>query len=410
MNGTPSAVSRKIPLGTDVLTASRQRIADTFDQFERVCLSFSGGKDSTVMLHLVAEEARRRKRKFSILFIDWEVQYRATLTHVAAMRERYSDCTEQFFHVCLPMTTVNGVSCIQPEWTAWEPGVLWVRQQPEGAITDLAYFPFYRTGMTFESFVPAFNAWFAQGKRAATLVGIRADESLNRFLAISSRRKLRLSPDRPWTTRQPEGDCWSVYPLYDWHVTDIWRFHAVSGLPYNPVYDLMFRAGVSLPAMRICEPFGPEQRKGLWLYHILEPETWALACERVSGAASGARYVRRGRQYFGRQKPEKPAHHTWQSYVCFLLDSLPQPVAEHYRTKIAVYLNWYREREWPQGIPDEQDGDTGGRDIPSWRRICRVILRNDYWCRGLSFSPTKTHNYRNYMARLKRQREEWGLI
>ncbi|EAN7609600.1 DUF3440 domain-containing protein [Salmonella enterica] len=48
--------------------------------------------------------------------------------------------------------------------------------------------------------------------------------------------------------------------------------------------------------------------------------------------------------------------------------------------------------------------------IPSWRRICKVILRNDYWCRGLSFSPTRVHNYRNYMARLKRQREEWGLI
>ncbi|EBY1954741.1 DUF3440 domain-containing protein, partial [Salmonella enterica subsp. enterica serovar Sandiego] len=330
--------------------------------------------------------------------------------HVAAMRVRYSDCTEQFFHICLPMTTVNGVSCIQPEWTAWEPGVVWVRQPPAGSITDPAYFPFYRSGMTFESFVPAFNTWFTQGGRAAILVGIRADESLNRFLAISSRRKLRLSADRPWTTLQPGGNCWSVYPLYDWHVTDIWRFHAVTGLPYNPVYDLMFRAGVSLAAMRICEPFGPEQRKGLWLYHILEPDTWARACERVSGAVSGEKYVRRGRQYFGRQHLEKPAHHSWQSYACFLLDSLPQPVAEHYRTKIAVYLHWYREREWPQGIPDEQDGDTGGRDIPSWRRICKVILRNDYWCRGLSFSPTKNHNYRNYMARLKEQREEWGLI
>lgn len=410
MSEHPTGRSRKILLGTDVLTAARQRIADTFDQFERICLSFSGGKDSTVMLHLTAEEAIKRGRRFSILFIDWEVQYRATLKHVAAMRERYADCTEQFFHVCLPITTVNGVSCIQPEWTAWEPSVTWVREPPTWAITDPEYFPFYRAGMTFESFVPAFNAWFSQGKPAAGLVGIRADESLNRFLAISSQRKLRLSPDRPWTTRQLGGESWSVYPLYDWHVTDIWHFHAVTGLPYNSVYDLMFRAGVKLPAMRICEPFGPEQRKGLWLYHILEPETWARACERVSGAASGARYVRRGRQYFGRQQLEKPSNHSWQSYARFLLSSLPEPVAEHYRTKIAVYLRWYQRREWPQGIPDEQEGDTGGRDIPSWRRICKVILRNDYWCRGLSFSPTKNHNYQNYMARLKRQREEWGLI
>lgn len=37
----------------------------------------------------------------------------------------------------------------------------------------------------------------------------------------------------------------------------------------------MFRAGISLRNMRVCEPFGPEQRKGLWLYHVLEPETWA---------------------------------------------------------------------------------------------------------------------------------------
>jgi predicted phosphoadenosine phosphosulfate sulfurtransferase len=34
--------------------------------------------------------------------------------------------------------------------------------------------------------------------------------------------------------------------------------------------------------MRICEPFGPEQRQGLWLYHVIEPERWAAMCP-VSG-------------------------------------------------------------------------------------------------------------------------------
>ena len=38
----------------------------------KVAVSFSGGKDSTVMLHLCAEEARRLHRKFGVLFIDWE--------------------------------------------------------------------------------------------------------------------------------------------------------------------------------------------------------------------------------------------------------------------------------------------------------------------------------------------------
>lgn len=63
-------------LGIDVLTAARQRIAYVFDHFDRICVSFSGGKDSTVMLHLVAQEAARRQARFGVMFIDWEAQYR----------------------------------------------------------------------------------------------------------------------------------------------------------------------------------------------------------------------------------------------------------------------------------------------------------------------------------------------
>jgi predicted phosphoadenosine phosphosulfate sulfurtransferase len=59
-------------------------------------------------------------------------------------------------------------------------------------------------------------------------------------------------------------------------------------------------------------------------------------------------------------------------------------------------------------IPDSQPGDIGAKDIPSWRRICKVLLNNDYWCRALSFSPTKTSNYKRYHERIKNKRKEWG--
>ena len=49
----------KNPIGIDVLTAARQRIEATFDDFERVYLSFSAGKDSTVMLHLATLPEKR---------------------------------------------------------------------------------------------------------------------------------------------------------------------------------------------------------------------------------------------------------------------------------------------------------------------------------------------------------------
>ncbi len=56
-------------LGKNVLEAARERISYVFDSFPRIYVSFSGGKDSSVMLHLVAEEARKRARRlaFSLL-------------------------------------------------------------------------------------------------------------------------------------------------------------------------------------------------------------------------------------------------------------------------------------------------------------------------------------------------------
>ncbi len=192
---------------------------------------------------------------------------------------------------------------------------------------------------------------------------------------------------------------------------DIWIYNARTCAIYNPLYDLMYRAGVPLRNMRVCEPFGPEQHKGLWLYHVLEPETWARMCERVSGAASGALYANESGAYFAlRKRISKPAHHTWRSYAMFLLDVMPERTAEHYRSKIAVYLRWYQTRGFPDDIPDEQENDLGSRDIPSWRRICKTLIKNDFWCRTLSFSPNKPRHYERYLQRMKERRKEWGIL
>lgn len=40
---------------------------------------------------------------------------------------------------------------------------------------------------------------------------------------------------------------------------------------------------------------------------------------------------------------------------------------------------------------------TWGRDIPSWRRICNTLIKNDFWYRTLSFSPNKPR----YLQRMK---------
>lgn len=400
-------MSRKMGLGINVLAAARQRIVKVFDDFERICVSFSAGKDSSAMMHLVMHEAQARNRKVGVLFIDWEAQYQLTIGHAEEMFALYRDHIEPYW-VALPMTTVNAVSQFEPEWIAWEPGKNWVRNPPEIAITDPGYFPFYTHAMTFEDFVPAFGDWYAQGGQAAIQVGIRSDESLNRYRALARDDK-SMHDGQKWTTVF-SGGAVNAYPIYDWRTADIWTLFGKTGLPYNRLYDRMHQAGLSIHQMRICEPFGSEQRKGLWLFHIIEPETWAKLVARVNGANSGALYAQENGNILGNTKVTKPERLTWCEYAHFLLDSMPTKTGEHYRNKIAVALKWYRDRGYQDGIPDFLPNDTGAKDVPSWRRICKMLVRNDYWCKTLSFGPTKTSAYDKYCALMAKRRAEWNLI
>lgn len=415
----------KRPLGIDVLTAARQRIAYVFDHFGRIYVSFSGGKDSTAMLHLVMDEAIRRDRKVGLLFIDWEAQFALTVEHVRECFELYKGHIDPYW-VALPLRTVNAVSMEEPEWTCWDPAKrdLWVRDLPADAITDPGYFDFYRQGMTFEEFVPEFGMWYAKRgfaqsrdsiahERTACFIGIRTDESFHRLLKLKVRQHREFYRGQYWILRQKATmmEVYSTHPIYDWHVKDIWTYLGRERKPYNRLYDRMHQAGVSLHHMRICEPFGDEQRKGLWLFHAIEPQTWAKVVARVSGANAGALYARESGNILGNRTVSLPAGHTWESYARLLLDTMPPATAEHYRNKIAVYVH-YCCKYYPQyadGIPDAAPGDTGSKDVPSWRRICKVLLKNQFWCQSLSFSPTKNESYERYKKIMKARRARWNM-
>ncbi len=406
-------------LGMNVLEAARQRIAWVFDTFPRIYCSLSGGKDSTVMTHLVMVEARRRGRKVGLLFIDMEAQYRATIEHVQTMFDLYADSIEPYW-VALPLDLRNAVSAYESQWVCWQPGreADWVRQPPAQAITDQGYFPFYRPyqeGQEAEDFgdlVIDFGHWYGQGKLTACLVGIRTAESLNRWRTIAGHGTK--FEGRNWTNYVGET-LWNVYPIYDWQTTDIWTFHGSTGLPYNRIYDLMYRAGLTLHQMRLCQPYGDDQRRGLWLFHILEPDTWARIVARVNGANAGALYAQEPGNILGNIKITKPEGHTWQSFAKLLLESLPPKTREHFTNKIAVFLHWWALRGYPDGIPDYEDprleAGTDGERRPSWRRICKVLLRYDYWCRGLSFSRTGAGDaYSKYLKIMRKRRQSWGIF
>jgi len=392
--------------GVNVYDAARERISYIFDNFSRIYVSFSGGKDSSVMLHLVMDEAIKRVRKVGVLLVDLEGMYKLTIDHIQKMYDLYADYIEPYW-VCLPIALRNAVSVYEPKWCCWEQGKDWIRQPPKMAITDYDYFPFFRPGMEFEEFVPEFGHWFGQGKLTACFVGIRADESLNRYRTIKADKSM--FEDKTYTTWLNRG-LYNVYPIYDWKVDDIWLYNAKFGKLYNPLYDRMHMAGLTPSQMRICQPYGDDQRRGLWLFHVIEPETWGKVVARVNGANGGALYVRETGDIMGNIKITKPPGHTWESFAKLLMESMPPQTKEHYENKIAVFLHWWEERGYSHGIPDEGEiHDEAAKTVPSWKRICKALLRNDYWCKGLSFSQTKSTAYEKYKKVMKRRKLAWGI-
>ncbi len=387
----------KHELKTNVLQETVKRISWTFDNFEKIAVSFSGGKDSTVMLHLVADEAKKRKRKFAVMVVDLEAQYQETIKHVNTLATKYRDIIDLHW-VCLPISLSNAVSNFEPRWTAWDRTKkdIWVRTPPAQGIVKESHYPFFKDGLEFEEFVVLWADWYADKKPLAVMVGIRADESLNRFRTICTFNKKTFKGKRFTTQVTPHA--YNVYPIYDWRTKDIWVYHAkFRDKEHNKIYDLMNKAGVPLSQQRLCQPYGADQRKGLWLYHILEPDTWYKLLCRVNGVNSGALYIQETGNITGVNKIYKPKGHTWESFTKLVFATMPQVTQDHYIQRFKTFINGWRERGYYK-IPDEAPLILENAHwAPSWRRMCKVLLRNDWWCKGLGLQQPLSEAYGKYL-------------
>ena len=404
----------------NVLEAAYERIDIALTEFDNIFLSVSGGKDSSVMMQLTAKRARELGKKFSILYIDLEAQYTATINHVKTLIDECEDVLENVYWCCLPLSLRNAVSVIQPKWICWDKKdkYKWVRDMPKGKykkyVVNEDNYPkewiWFKRGMEFEEFILYFAEWFNQknGGITGTGVGIRSNESLNRFRTIINNKKERYK-GYGWTTRLKFGskqhNVYNFYPIYDWETQDDWIAVAKLDLKFNEIYELMYKNGVSIHEQRLCQPYGDDQRNGLDQFRSLEPETWEKVLNRVHGVNFGNIYCRTS--LLGNIKSEKPNDMTWQQYTVFLLESLglyAPELRDHYVTKIKTFMKWYKEKEGVglDEIEDEADSKLeSAKKVASWRRIARAIEKNDFWMSRLSFGETKSDVERMFELKKK---------
>lgn len=407
----------------NVYEASQQRFKFIFDNFERVYLSFSGGKDSGVMLNLALDYMREHNitTKLGIMVMDNEANYEYSLTFMHSILQKNRDLLDIYW-CCLPLTLACTVSAYAVEWQCWgeRDKERWIRPMPtQDYIVNINNhpFPFFHEDQDVYEFWDKFGDWYGQGKRTACLIGIRASESLNRFRAIMNTRKECLD-GQMWTKKNTEI-VYNCYPIYDWKTEDIWTANAKFDWEYNELYDIFYKAGVPVHKMRVASPFMSESKGSLGLYRVIDPPVWAKLCARVQGANFLATY---GKQ-LGYKSFKLPPGHTWKSFTKFLLATLPKEVSENFKMRFIQSIKFWarvgltvsdktlvelrssglkiKENGFtPHGkksklrirvlrYPDHTDFlSCHNSEVASWKRLAITILKNDHTCKYMGFSPT----------------------
>lgn len=412
----------KVYLDKNVYEATQERLEFIFNNFDNILIAFSGGKDSGVLFNLAYDYAKQNNMlaKVAMYHLDYEAQYTATTEYVTKCFEGYPGIKK--YWLCLPIAAQCAVSMTSSYWVPWEKSKqdIWARPMPNNQyVINEDNVPFdFKPGTADYTVQDGFSKWYANHNgKTAILIGIRTDESMNRYRAIAGNHKVNTCYGKNYLVGN-ENIC-RAYPIYDWTAEDIWIANARFGYSYNKLYDLFYQAGLSIHEMRVASPFNDCAINALKIYKVVEPSMWAKLVGRVNGVNFAGIYG--GTTAMGWKSIQLPAGHTWKSYLEFLLSTLPEDVRNNYVEKFKTSIEFWRDKG---GVLDDKtiqelkdcgikievgnktnyktskkpvrfaeypdDADvTEFQVVPSYKRMCVCIMKNDHLCKYMGFTLTK---------------------
>lgn len=184
---------------------------------ERVCLSCSWQKQSSVLVHMLAELGLG----IDVIELDTHLFFRETYETRERLVERYG------------LTLIRPDVLTVAEQHKREGPNLWERD-PDRCCHIRKVEPLITA-------LEPYDAWIS---------GIRRDQSPSRANARKVERSERYG-------------VWKIQPLADWTEDDVWRYIVANDIPYNPLHDVGYRSIGCMPCTRPTRP-DEEERAGRW--------------------------------------------------------------------------------------------------------------------------------------------------
>ena len=258
----------------DVLQAAVRRLHHIYETHDSVAVAFSGGKDSLVTLHLARlVGADYGVTRLPVVFRDEEVITPDILEFVDCYRqEPWVDMR----WYCYPLQSSRMVlgELLPVVW--WDPTREWLRQPPPWALQ-----PPHGDNRVFSQWTMDEEAGKGLPGKVCILTGVRARESPMRM------RSVLQSTQRPWMVDTDSKRVMMGRPIYDWEMSDIFKFFLDHDIAPCPVYDAQLMAGQPL---RVTTPLTTSASKHLSTLRASHPEHLERLFAHFPGTDTQERY------------------------------------------------------------------------------------------------------------------------
>lgn len=172
---------KRLYLNENVLDAALDRVRWVFREFQTVYVSFSGGKDSTVVLNLALQVAEEMGRlPVPVMFIDQEAEWQSVIDYIRTVMndQRVSPRWLQ-----VPIKLFNATSTTDPWLNCWDPAKEseWIRPKEAKSLHRNVY-----GTDRFKDLFTQYLLYHHRTKPVASLTGMRCEESPGRTLGLTA--------------------------------------------------------------------------------------------------------------------------------------------------------------------------------------------------------------------------------